>query len=1249
MIQVIKKAVYKHGYIFIAAAWLYTISFLFTNYFSYSSSPEKVSKVLTGYLRKQELRFTDLVSDTSSLGIMLNEGPSAEKKALLNNFFGVYAYRLSEQGRPLEVFWNNNTMEPGLADIFRPDGYYFNTYLNGSFYYIKKTVAYKHKQYIVAGLIPVLWNYFYNEKYKEPWFQNYPELAGEYEISRNDSGAAVIAPNQKILFRVKSRHTINNDRPGAFSTLLRVLAVILLIVFINSIATDIVGDIGFFKTFFLLAGLVFLLRYLTYYFPVPFNFRQLKLFESTTYNSKLNQSLGDLLINSVLLYWMTSFIKFNRPRVFKGGVEPDTRIMVFFAVLSLTFLQFILYFFEDTISRLVENSKVKFEVTNFFTLDVSIIVSFIIICLLFLSFFYLSHLFVKPLFRSQLSFKYKLLIMVAIGLVFVSVRAFTKPAGVSLLVLVWFIAYILILERRKSDAATNIIESPFFLFWAIFFTLSATLLITYQVRQIELGQRKNIAESYALKTNSDILKLINISVNSLDLASLNNGFNRFANPFTNKYLKDSIINSSFQDIQDKYSTHIYTYDDKHGALFNDDSTPYNIIKSSIQEQPQKSTTNGLFFYENAQDVFSYIYNKEVYHDNGILQGSLFIVVKPKRYDRDALFSPLFRLVKNLSTDDNTNYSIAFYEKQRLVKTSNNEFDFPDTIYQSQTPKFGDTLISKNGYSQYWYTAGGNKIIVVVKKSDGLLTSFTIFSYLFCLFIALVIFLYYSNLLFKTGFRWGVMQQVFYFNIRTQIQTTLISVSIFSFIVIGIITISFFIVSFNKDSVDKLTHTANVVKAEIEEAERNPDYNENGPPDIANGFSTKLTERVKEIAALQNADVNVYDPKGNLTVTSQRFIFDNQILSGKMQPEAYQALHYNHSTLHIQTEQIGTISYLSIYVVLRDVKGNVIAYLNIPSLNSQNELKQEINNFLVTLININALIFIFAGGIAILVTSRITSSFTLIGSKMKEVSLGRINEEVVWKGRDEIGALVSEYNRMVRKLEQSAQALARSEREGAWREMAKQVAHEIKNPLTPMKLSIQYLQRAVNNNAPNVKELSQQVANTLIEQIEQLSKIAGDFSQFANISNVSIEDFDISEVIASLINLYSADSNLQLEWVRPETPCLIKADKVQINRLFTNLIKNAIEATAQEGPIQVRLHQYVKEDNVVVSIADKGSGIPVEMRQKIFMPNFTTKSSGTGLGLAICHGIVEKANGDIWFETENGKGSTFYVSLPLVNA
>jgi len=267
--------------------------------------------------------------------------------------------------------------------------------------------------------------------------------------------------------------------------------------------------------------------------------------------------------------------------------------------------------------------------------------------------------------------------------------------------------------------------------------------------------------------------------------------------------------------------------------------------------------------------------------------------------------------------------------------------------------------------------------------------------------------------------------------------------------------------------------------------------------------------------------------------------------------------------------------------------------------------------------------------------------------MREVNLGRVNEEITWKNRDEIGALVHEYNTMVRKLEASADALAKSEREGAWREMARQVAHEIKNPLTPMKLSIQHLQRAIDSGSPNVKELSQRMAATLIEQIDQLAKIAADFSQFANIGNIKPEVVDVAQVLESLIGLYSSDGNLSLHFNSGIAQPKIFADKTQINRLFTNLIKNAIEASNENEIIHIHITITENENNILIAVRDEGYGIAAEMKKKIFSPNFTTKSSGTGLGLAICKAIVEKANGTIWFETEDGKGTTFFVSFPAL--
>ena len=218
-------------------------------------------------------------------------------------------------------------------------------------------------------------------------------------------------------------------------------------------------------------------------------------------------------------------------------------------------------------------------------------------------------------------------------------------------------------------------------------------------------------------------------------------------------------------------------------------------------------------------------------------------------------------------------------------------------------------------------------------------------------------------------------------------------------------------------------------------------------------------------------MNVYDLNGDLQVSSEANVYAKGVLSKKMDPIAFYRLSRLNQVEHVQEEHIANLSYLSIYAPVRDKEGRVYAYLSIPYFTSQPELDQEISNFIVTIINLNAFIFLIAGLIALFITNRITRSFSIISDKMKEVNLGRMNEEIVWNRNDEIGDLVKEYNKMVAKLEESAEALAKTEREGAWREMARQVAHEIKNPLTPMKLSIQYLQKSINSNHPNVKELS----------------------------------------------------------------------------------------------------------------------------------------------------------------------------------
>ena len=214
-------------------------------------------------------------------------------------------------------------------------------------------------------------------------------------------------------------------------------------------------------------------------------------------------------------------------------------------------------------------------------------------------------------------------------------------------------------------------------------------------------------------------------------------------------------------------------------------------------------------------------------------------------------------------------------------------------------------------------------------------------------------------------------------------------------------------------------------------------------------------------------------------------------------------------------------------------------------------------------------------------------------------------------------------------------------------MARHVAHEIKNPLTPMKLSLQYLQRAIDNNNDNVYDLTKSVARTLVEQIDHLSQIAGEFSQFANIGNPRNEVFDLNESLKLLIQLHSMEDNLELTWKPVSGSVMIEADRTHINRLFTNLIQNALQAIPDSKRAYIEMEEIIGESTVLITVKDNGSGIPEDVQSKIFTPNFTTKSSGTGLGLAMCKGIVEENKGNIWFQTTNGYGTTFFVELPLV--
>ncbi len=1245
MIQSLRQGAFKHGYLIITAAWLYTLSFIFINYWSFNSTPQKVKGKLEQKIAKAEKEFQSISKDSVLFKEVLKDSSVERRKEIASKSFGVFLYQLDEVTGTTLSYWNNNNIYVTPEELLYPEGAYFISHQNGDFEMRVQKLQIQRKNFLLVGMIPIRWDYFIENKYLKSGFDGFPDLNKQYEIANSNRSLPVLNSSGKVLFSIQQKEGKSFIGYDSVTLFLRTLAIILLFLFIHALAEELVRTNGFVKGFGWLIATVLILRLLSYEFPFPFAFDKIPLFDPSIYASNfIHRSLGDLLINAILFFWLAKFYQQNNneSKSYFTFIPEQIRFDLSNGILTIIGLQI-----GNIIKSLVQDSKISFDITNIPGLSIYTLVAFIILCFLVLLFFHISQLLLKPQIERSNTVYRQILVSAIVGITYFFLLVKPQDTIINICMLVWILIYLVLLNYRKSDVGIPLLRSTFFIFWVMLFAMSVAAIVMYENRIVEHEQRKRIAEKLAIQTDPSGENLLNIAATNFDDGFLKNNYHRLQSEYTNKFIKDSLISENFSGYLNKYDTRIYTYDADFHPLFNDDSTTYASIKTILLNKAKPTLITGLYSFEKVPDGFSFLYQKEIKEDE-VIKGYLFVIINSKRYKSEALYPELFNQAQDLSTDLNTNYAYAVYSNGKLINHFNN-YNFPSSLDSKKFPGFDFTYKQLGDFSELWYNSGVGKLVMVVKRSTWVLESVTLFAYLFCSFLFIIFIFQGGSYLLTHRFRWAVLKDAFRFNIRTQIQATIIFLSVFSFVVIAIATISFFIIRYNRNNEERLSKSIQVMANEID-SRIHSQLVFDDVLTVNNMVSMdNLEKKIAEISDSHNVDINFYDTNGNLKISTQPYIYNKHLVSEKINPNAFFELHYNNSIRFIQSEEIGSFSYMSIYVPLTDEAGTVYAYLNIPYLNSQFELTQEISGFLATLINLNAFIFLVAGGIAFFLTSRITHSFSLIGQKMQQINIGKVNEEIVWNRNDEIGILVTEYNKMVTKLESSASALAKSEREGAWREMAQQVAHEIKNPLTPMKLSIQYLQKAIESGSPNIKELSQKMAITLIEQIDQLSKIAGDFSQFANIGNTKNERFDINEVIVSLVNLYKAYPNLQISIGDLGGPSIIDSDKLQFNRLLTNLIKNAVEA-GENGPKPVNIYIGTRKEKsaVLIEVTDQSGGIAEQMTDHLFKPNFTTKSSGTGLGLAICKGIVEKSNGEIWYETRMGEGTSFFIRLPLAN-
>lgn len=641
---------------------------------------------------------------------------------------------------------------------------------------------------------------------------------------------------------------------------------------------------------------------------------------------------------------------------------------------------------------------------------------------------------------------------------------------------------------------------------------------------------------------------------------------------------------------------------------------------------------GLYFLRQSVDAMYYLGKVDLDKGNNESGGNkVFVEITSKDIWKGLGYPELLIDSKNANVDNLYGYSYAFYNKGELVKNVGRfSYDIENGNISSKSKQNG--FYNFQGFSHLVYRADRDTMIVVSKERPGVSDLIAPFSYIFLLLILILLIM---NWLIGYSVSWNIGLYTF----RLRLQVIMISVILVSSIVL--VTVSLlFINNLNRNKNNEiLTEKLNSVLVDLELRYSTISSFEDVP-------RAELSDLLLNLSNTYFTDVNIYNSGGFLLASSRDQIFMEGMISEQMSPSGTWRLKVNKESFFIQRENIGSYSFLSAYTPVRNINNQLLGYLNLPYFARQEEIRREISGLISTFANIYIMMIVVTVLLALLLSRYITKPLQQIGYQFSKVKMGDKNEKISWTRKDEIGSLVDEYNRMIDEMERSAELLARSERESAWRQMARQVAHEIKNPLTPIKLSMQLLMRAWNDKVPDWDTRLKRFSQTLIMQIDTLSAIASEFSDFAQMPEPQIQQFDVVPLIQQSAALFRDQSDCEILVETSHSECIIKADPNQILRVFNNLIKNALQAIPGDRQGMIRINLTLSDNNCLISFHDNGTGIPNEKQTRIFSPNFTTKTAGMGLGLAMVKNIVDSTEGRIWFETDPGKGTSFFVLLPL---
>ena len=1017
------------------------------------------------------------------------------------------------------------------------------------------------------------------------------------------------------------------------------LSLVFMLVYISGWVRALVKKGKPFKALLLLGLSLGLIRGLMLIGNFPFDLTQWPLFNSRYFASSVfNPSLGDLLLNNIVLLAMAYM---GTMYIAKMGVLKKVRGMnevsrVIWAVLLILLSYGALYFEFYIIRTLYFHSQWSLDITSNLTFSSFKVISYCIFIINALVYFLVVHAIFKLVMQLVSRKLHNLAISFALGtLLFMTVWHLSGLYFGA--VLVPNFVYLCLLYFFSLPSSIDAIKYNTFLYFFVSALVSA--LVGASAGFI-FGQQKSVNSknqfANQLLIDNDIRGEYLLAEASEKIKNDIFIKNRLYSPFYSKEIIEQKIRRVYlNNYLDRYDIQVYLFNAQ-GRSYNYQIPNLSVFVNAFAHEQYETDYQGVYFIN--ESPLSPLKRYLVFVDidrYGSTVGYVALDLKLKKIIPNAVYPELI-VDKRFVQPEEDDYSYGIFQNGQLMNNAG-MFNYQKGFNESmlKDPDLFVNGIIVDGHHHLGVTGGGERVVVVSSEVYPLRNVLANFSFMFLI----LVFMTSLFILAKTFYNGKGKVRL---NYASKIQLYLNLAFFLPLLIVSATTLSLISSSYKKDIIQRYNKKAESLSTNIANSLDNYTNNRFGREQLSNELA--------QIARYSESDINLFSVNGRLITTSQPTIYENDLLSEYINPLALGIINEQENDQVILEEKVGSLLYKSAYVAVKSFEtGELMGILSIPFFDSQYELEEEIIEIVANIMILFTFIFLAILIVSYFASRTLTFPLMYITQKIKRTSLSVYNEPLVWNTKDEIGLLVGEYNRMLENLEASKKALSKSEKESAWREMAKQVAHEIKNPLTPMKLTLQHLKRILYEEKEAEKETIDRSINTLLQQIDTLSDIATSFSAFAQMPIPKQEPYEIVSVLKRTVVLFKNEKNAEINLEYAQEEVYVEGDKQLMGRIFSNLIINGVQSVSASKSARINIKLEIKDGNMLLlQFEDNGEGIAEEIREKVFVPNFSTKYAGSGIGLAIAKRGIEHAGGAIWFETEVGGGTVFFISLPIVS-